>query len=71
MNNLILLSLPDEEYNLLRPHLKPRDLPQHRIMQEPGEKIDFAYFLNDGMASLSPLAMMAEVLKWVLSAKKA
>jgi hypothetical protein len=23
INNVILLSLPDEEYNLLRPHLEP------------------------------------------------
>lgn len=56
VNNLILLSLPDKEYNLLRPHLEPRDLPQHTILQEPGEKIDFAYFLNDGMASVVALS---------------
>jgi len=28
------------------------ELPQHYILQEAGEKIEFAYFLNDGMASL-------------------
>jgi CRP-like cAMP-binding protein len=56
VNNLILLSLPDKEYNLLRPHLEPSDLPQHTILQEPGDKIDFAYFLNDGMASLVALS---------------
>jgi CRP-like cAMP-binding protein len=56
VNNLILLSLPDKEYNLLRPHLEPTDLPQYKIMQEPAEKIDFAYFLNDGMASLVALS---------------
>jgi len=56
VNNLILLSLPDKEYNLLRPHLEPTDLPQHRILQEPGEKIEFAYFLNDGMVSLVALS---------------
>ncbi|MFY9948543.1 MAG: Crp/Fnr family transcriptional regulator [Candidatus Sulfotelmatobacter sp.] len=54
--NLILLSLPDKEYNLLRPHLETTSLPQHRILQEPGEKIEFAYFLNDGMASLVALS---------------
>jgi CRP-like cAMP-binding protein len=54
--NLILLSLPDKEYNLLRPHLEAINLPQHKILQEPGEKIDFAYFLNDGMASLVALS---------------
>ena len=56
VKNRILLSVPDKEYNLLRPHLEPADLPQHKIMQEPGEKIDFAYFLNDGMASLVALS---------------
>jgi CRP-like cAMP-binding protein len=56
VKNLILLSLPDKEYNLLRRHLEPTDLPQYKIMQEPAEKIDFAYFLNDGMASLVALS---------------
>ncbi len=56
VSNLILLSLPDKEYNLLRPHLEATNLPQHRILQEPGERIDFAYFLNDGMASLVALS---------------
>ena len=56
VSNLVLLSLPDKEYNLLRPHLEPTDLPQHKILQEPGEKIEFAYFLNDGMTSLVALS---------------
>lgn len=56
VRNLILLSLPDDEYNLLRPHLEPLDLPQHYILQEPGEKIDFTYFLNEGMTSLVALS---------------
>ena len=56
VNNVILLSLPDEEYNLLRPHLEPAELPQYDILHEPGEKIDFAYFLNQGMTSLVALS---------------
>jgi CRP-like cAMP-binding protein len=56
VSNVILLSLPDEEYNLLRPHLEPADLPQHEVLQEPGEKINFTYFLNDGMSSLVALS---------------
>lgn len=56
VNNVILLSLPDEEYNLLRPHLEPAELPQYDILHEPGEKIDFAYFLNEGMTSLVALS---------------
>jgi CRP-like cAMP-binding protein len=56
VSNLVLLSLPDKEYNLLRPHLESIELPQHKILQEPGEKIDFGYFLNDGMTSLVALS---------------
>jgi len=51
VSNVILLSLPPKEYNLLRPHLEPADLPQFEILEEPGERIEYAYFLNDGMAS--------------------
>lgn len=57
INNVILLSLPDEEYNLLRPHLESVELPQHKILHEPGEKIDQAYFLNDGMTSLVAMSV--------------
>ncbi len=56
VSNVILLSLPNEEYNLLRPHLEPMDLPQHLILHEPGEKIEFTYFLNEGMTSLVALS---------------
>ncbi|MGA9508806.1 MAG: Crp/Fnr family transcriptional regulator [Candidatus Sulfotelmatobacter sp.] len=56
VSNLILLSLSDKEYNLLRPHLEATNLPQYKILLEPGEKIEFAYFLNDGMASLVALS---------------
>ena len=56
VNNVILLSLPDKEYNLLRPHLEPAELPQYEILHESGAKIDFSYFLNDGMASIVALS---------------
>ena len=56
VNNILLLSLPDEEYNLLRPHLEPMELPQYDILHEPGEKIDFGYFLNEGMTSVVALS---------------
>jgi CRP-like cAMP-binding protein len=55
VSNVILLSLPDEEYSLLRPYLEPVDLPQYKIVHEPGEKIDYGYFVNEGMMSLVAL----------------
>ena len=54
-SNVILLSLPPEEYTLLRPHLEPVELRQYEILHEPGERIDYAYFLNEGMMSLVAL----------------
>jgi CRP-like cAMP-binding protein len=56
VSNVILLSLPDEEYNLIRPHLEPTAMPQYEILHEPAEKINFTYFLNDGMCSLVALS---------------
>jgi CRP-like cAMP-binding protein len=56
VHNVILLSLPDKEYNLLRPHLESAELPQYEILEEPGEKIEFTYFLNVGMTSLVALS---------------
>jgi CRP-like cAMP-binding protein len=56
VGNVILLSMPDKEYNLLRPHLEASDLPQYEILEEPGERIDYTYFLNDGMTSLVALS---------------
>ena len=50
--NSILRSIPATEYNMLRGHLEFFDLPQQHILHEAGAKLEFAYFLNDGMASL-------------------
>src|SRR5208337_2609619 len=56
VSNVILLSLPDDEYNLLRPHLETTALAQYDILHEPGQDIDFTYFLNEGMVSLVALS---------------
>src|SRR5438552_145711 len=52
VRNVILLSVPDDEYELIRPHLELLELPRHFVMHEQGEKLDFAYFPNEGMVSL-------------------
>jgi CRP-like cAMP-binding protein len=51
VNNKVLLSMPDNEYQLLRPHLEYVDLPGHLSLHEPTQTIDFVYFLNRGMVS--------------------
>jgi CRP-like cAMP-binding protein len=52
VENLILKSIPEYEYNLLRSHLEAVELPHRQILHEAGEKIEHAYFLNQGLASL-------------------
>lgn len=50
--NHVLNSIPQGEFDLIRPDLESVQLPHHRIIHEAGEKIEFAYFLNQGLASL-------------------
>ncbi len=50
--NSILLSIPNHEFDWIRPHLEFVTLPHHRTIQEPNQKVEFGYFLNSGMISL-------------------
>jgi CRP-like cAMP-binding protein len=52
VQNEILNSLPESEFNLISPELEPVELPHRLILHEAGDKILFAYFLNQGMSSL-------------------
>ncbi len=52
ISNLILLSLSDSDYRLLRPHLEYVDMPNHLVLHEGGAKLEFAYFPNRGLISL-------------------
>ena len=51
VSNKVLLSTPDNEFSLMRPHLKFLDLPGHLSLHEPTQSIEFVYFLNRGMVS--------------------
>ncbi|HZP63495.1 MAG TPA: Crp/Fnr family transcriptional regulator [Terriglobales bacterium] len=51
VSNLVLRAIPQREYELLEPYLEPFDLRRQQILREPGEKIDFAYFLNSGLCA--------------------
>jgi CRP-like cAMP-binding protein len=51
INNAVLLSIAADEFAALRQDLLYVDLPQHLVLQEPKQKLDFLYFLNSGMAS--------------------
>jgi CRP-like cAMP-binding protein len=52
VSNAILLSIPEEEFDMIRPHLQFVALPQRLSLQEANRKLDDAYFLNRGMVSL-------------------
>jgi CRP-like cAMP-binding protein len=52
VQNGILNSIPESEFNLIGPDLEAVELPHRLILHEAGEKMAFAYFPNEGMASL-------------------
>jgi CRP-like cAMP-binding protein len=53
VSNTILLSIPDDEYLLVRPSLEHVEPAYRQSLHEPRERIDYAYFLNGGMVSLT------------------
>ena len=52
VGNKILLSIPDKEYTLIRPHLEFLSMPHHLSLYESGETLEFVHFPNTGMVSL-------------------
>ena len=52
VRNRILLALPDKEYRSIRKGLEFIDLPHHRSLYEPNQKIEYVYFPNSGLISL-------------------
>ena len=51
IGNVILLSIPDREFDALRPLLEYVNAPYHRTFQESRHAIDSAYFPNSGIIS--------------------
>jgi CRP-like cAMP-binding protein len=49
--NTILLAATETEYRLIRPDLRYVDLPHHLTLHEATQRIEFAYFPNQGMVS--------------------
>lgn len=56
VKNVLLLSIPDFEFDFLRPHLEFTTLPHHYVLHEQGDKLEYAYFPNEGMVSLVVIA---------------
>src|ERR1700732_2443666 len=51
VRNKVLLAMPDDEYNLIRPDLTYVDMPHHLSLHEPTQIIEFVHFPNRGMVS--------------------
>jgi hypothetical protein len=51
ISNLILTSLPKDEYDLVVQELEFVPMEWHHLLQEPGVPIKFAYFPNGGIIS--------------------
>jgi CRP-like cAMP-binding protein len=51
ISNRILLSLPEDEFALLRPSLEWMDLPHHFIVHQAGTPLEYACFPNRGLIS--------------------
>ncbi len=52
VSNRVLLSLPDGEFQSLRPLLAFEYLPSHMSLHEPSDKMDFVHFPNRGLVSI-------------------
>ena len=50
--NLLLSSLRDEDFDLLRAHLRPIELVQEDVVMQTGDIIDRVYFPHSGIISL-------------------
>jgi CRP-like cAMP-binding protein len=52
IENFILASIPESEFNLIRPLLEYIKTRSYQRLHNPGERLDYAYFPNDGMISV-------------------
>jgi CRP-like cAMP-binding protein len=52
IRNRLLLALPQDELEWLRPSLEPFDMFRGRLLLRPNRLIDFVYFPQSGMVSL-------------------
>ena len=52
IENRLLLSAPDREFEVLSPHLELVTMGLHQILQDTGRTIDHGFFPNNGLVSL-------------------
>ena len=67
IKNQLLASLPPDEYERLRPHLRSVRLTRNKFLFEAGDDAQYAYFLEDGMAWLLAITEDGEAILRSLS----
>ncbi|MGF1490667.1 MAG: Crp/Fnr family transcriptional regulator [Prochloraceae cyanobacterium] len=67
--NLILSSLPEEEYQQLSPYLYPVSLPLGTTLYDAGDKIETVYFPNETVISLIAILEEGEIAETALIGK--
>ncbi len=70
VQNKILLSLTGDECSAVFAKLEFVMLPVPTVLNEVGEQIKFAYFMNDGLASVLNIMADGKAWKWACAAKK-
>lgn len=67
--NLLLASLPSEVFAALQPHLKVVELPQGKVVGEPGGKVDTVYFPHSGIISLVVVLEVGDMIESAMVGK--
>src|ERR1700733_10060782 len=70
LQNRILLSLPGKDSKSILELLEWVDLSTHTVLHEPGEAIEFGYFINGGLASILNVMVDGKSVEVGLSGKE-
>jgi CRP-like cAMP-binding protein len=70
IQNAILLGLPKKERDSIVAKLQFVELPNHTVLNEIGQPIKFAYFINDGLASILNVMADGKMVEVGLSGKE-
>lgn len=51
VENTILISLPNGEFEIVCPYLQAVEIPKHEVLVDPEKPVRWVYFLNQGLVS--------------------
>jgi CRP-like cAMP-binding protein len=70
IHNTILLGLPRKERDSVMARVQFEELPNHTVLNEIAQPIKFAYFVNDGLASILNVMADGKMVEVGLSGKE-